>query len=58
MVVPASTVTRILFIVLLAVSAAGCDLVGGIFKAGIWVGAIVVILVIVLVVVVVGKFRR
>jgi len=58
MVAPASTLTRILFIVLLAVSAAGCELIGGIFKAGMWVGAIVVILIAVLLVVVVGKFRR
>jgi hypothetical protein len=32
--------------------------VGGIFKAGIWVGAIAVVLVVVLLVVVVGKFKR
>ena len=57
MVVPASNLTRILLIVLLAVSAAGCELIGGIFKAGIWVGAIGVILVVVLLVVAVGKFR-
>jgi hypothetical protein len=58
MVVPASNLTRILFIVLLAVSAAGCELIGGIFRAGVWVGAIVVVLIVVLLVVVVGKFRR
>jgi hypothetical protein len=49
---------RILLIVLLAVSAAGCELIGGIFKAGVWVGAIGVVLIVVLLVVVVGKFRR
>ena len=54
----ASVFTRILFIVLLAVSTAGCELIGGIFKAGIWVGAIGVVLIVVLLVVVVGKFRR
>jgi hypothetical protein len=48
---------RILFIVLLAVSAAGCELIGGIFKAGVWVGAIGVVLVVVLLVVVVGKMK-
>lgn len=58
MAVAASTLTRIMFIVLLAVSTAGCELIGGIFKAGIWVGAIGVILIVVLLVVVVGKFRR
>ena len=58
MVVPASSLARILVIVLLAVSAAGCELVGGIFKAGGWVGAIGIILIAVLLFVVVGKFRR
>lgn len=57
MVVPASNLARILFIVLLAVSAAGCELIGNIFQAGVWVGAIGLILVVVLVVVVVGKLR-
>ena len=54
---PASNLTRILFIVLLAVSAAGCELIGGIFKAGVWVGAIGVILVVVLIIVVVAKVK-
>ena len=57
MVVPASNLSRILLIVLLAVSAAGCELIGGIFKAGVWVGAIGVVLIVVLLVVVVGKFK-
>jgi hypothetical protein len=57
MVVAANNLTRILFIVLLAVSSAGCELIGGIFKAGVWVGAIGIILVVVLIVVVLGKFR-
>jgi hypothetical protein len=58
MVVSASHLSRILLIVLLAVSAAGCELIGGIFKAGVWVGAIGVLLVVVLLVVIVGKVRR
>ncbi|HEX7281133.1 MAG TPA: hypothetical protein VF239_03695 [Vicinamibacterales bacterium] len=58
MAVPVSHVTRILLIVLLAVSAAGCELVGGIFKAGIWVGAIGIILIVVLIMVVAGKMKR
>jgi hypothetical protein len=57
MVLAAGNLTRILLIVLLAVSAAGCELIGGIFKAGVWVGAIGIILIVVLVVVVVGKMR-
>lgn len=56
--VASSNVLRILLIVLLAVSAAGCELIGGIFKAGVWVGAIGVVLIVVLIVVVVGKMRR
>ena len=58
MVVPANNLTRILFIVLLAVSTAGCELIGGIFKAGVWVGAIGIILIVVLIMVVVGKMKR
>ena len=57
MAVPAPSLVRILTIVLLAVSAAGCELIGGIFKAGVWVGAIAVILVAVVVVWVVAKAR-
>ena len=57
MVMPAGSLARILFIVLLAVSAAGCELIGGIFKAGVWVGVIGVVLVLVLVAVVVGKMK-
>ena len=50
-------VMRVMLIVLLAMSAAACELIGGIFKAGVWVGAIGVILVVVLLVVVVAKAR-
>ena len=57
MVVPASSLMRVLLIVLLAVSVAGCEVIGGIFKAGIWVGAIAVVLVVVGVVWVVAKVR-
>ncbi len=57
MVMPAGNLTRVMFIVLLAMSAAGCELIGGIFKAGVWVGAIAVILVVVLLVVVVAKVK-
>ena len=57
MVMRATTLMRIMLIVLAAMSAAGCELIGGIFKAGVWVGAIGVILVVVLLVVAVGKFK-
>ena len=52
-----SSLTRIALLVFLGLSTAGCELVGGIFKAGIWVGAIGVILVVVLIVVGVSKMR-
>ena len=53
-----SSLTRIALLALLGVTAAGCGVVGGIFKGGVWVGAIGVILIVVLLVFVVGKFRR
>ena len=55
--VRSSTLSRIALLVILGMSAAGCEVVGGIFKAGLWVGALGVVLVVVLLVVVVGKFR-
>ena len=57
MAVPATSLMRIMIVVLLAVSAAGCELIGGIFKAGVWVGAIGVILVVVLIIWGVAKAR-
>ena len=57
MVLPFPSLMRILLIVLLAVTTAGCELIGGIFKAGVWVGAIAVILTVVVVVWVVAKVK-
>ena len=54
----ASVWSRIVALVLLGVPLAGCEVVGGIFKAGVWVGALAVIVVVVLLVFVVGKFKR
>lgn len=53
-----STLSRIALLIILGVSAAGCEVVGGIFKAGLWVGALGVIAVVVLLIVVVGKLKR
>jgi hypothetical protein len=36
----------------------GCEVIGGIFKAGVWVGVIVVVLILVLVGFVAAKMRR
>jgi hypothetical protein len=49
---------RLLLLLLLAVTASGCEIIGGIFKAGVWVGAIVVVLIVVLVLWIVGKARK
>ena len=57
MVLRVRSLLRIMLIVLLAVTAAGCELVGGIFKAGVWVGAIAVIVVAVAVFWAVAKVR-
>ncbi len=40
---------QLLLLVLVAIALPGCAVVGGIFKAGAWVGALAVILVIVIV---------
>ena len=53
-----STLSRIALLVMLGVSTAGCEVIGGIFKAGMWVGALGVIAVVVLIVVIVGKMKR
>jgi hypothetical protein len=53
-----SAASRLFLILLLAVAASGCDIIGGIFKAGVWVGALVVILVVVLVVWILRKVRK
>ena len=52
------SIARIAQLVLLGSTAAGCELIGGIYKAGVWVGALGVILIVVLLVVAVGKMRR
>ena len=53
-----SSLTRIALLVFLGVSVAGCEVIGGIFKAGFWVGVIAVVLIVVLLIFVVGKFKR
>jgi hypothetical protein len=42
-----SYLARVLPVVLLAVMAAGCEVVGGIFKAGFWVGIVLAALIVV-----------
>ena len=38
---------RLLLVVLLAISVAGCEIVGGIFKAGFWVGIIIAVVIVI-----------
>ena len=42
-----SYAARLLLIVLLAVTLAGCQVVGGIFKAGFWVGIVIAAVIVV-----------
>lgn len=45
-------------LLMLAVTAAGCAAVGGIFKAGLWVGLVIAVVVVVLVLVLVRSISR
>jgi hypothetical protein len=49
--------TGLLLLVFLAISGAGCAVITGIFKAGVWVGGLGVIAVLILVVFVVMKMK-
>jgi len=42
-----SVVARILFVLLFAVTLAGCSAIAGIFKAGFWVGIIIAVIIVV-----------
>ena len=54
----ASSSRLFLFLFLAAcVSASGCHVVGGIFKAGLWVGIIMAVIVVALVMFIVNKAR-
>jgi hypothetical protein len=48
---------RLLLIVILAMATAGCELVGDIFQAGMWVGILMVVLAIGVVMWLVAKVR-
>ena len=52
-----SLALRIYAVLVLAVLSAGCELVGDIFKAGMWVGIIMVVGIIALVMFAVGKLK-
>ena len=48
---------QLVFLVLVSMTLAGCELIGGIFKAGAWVGALAVILVVGMVAFIAMKIR-
>ena len=41
-----SMALRLSLLLLLALTTAGCEVVGGIFKAGVWVGVIIAVIVV------------
>ncbi len=53
-----SAVIQLALLILLAVSASGCEAIGTIFKAGLWTGVIVVVLAVVVIGFLVSKLRR
>ena len=40
------------------VSASGCEVIGGIFKAGMWTGIIVIVLIVALILYLVGRGKK
>ena len=50
-----SFLTRVVLVVLLAVTMAGCSAIAGIFKAGFWVGIIIAAIVVVIVFSLLGR---
>jgi hypothetical protein len=49
---------NILAVVIAALSLAGCEVISGIFKAGMWVGVLGVVAVVVLIGFVISRFRK
>jgi hypothetical protein len=54
---PTARAVRLLFLLLLSVPLAGCEVIGDIFQAGVWVGVILAALVVFAIVWVVSKAR-
>lgn len=46
------------FFVMLLTLLSGCEVIGGIFKAGVWSGIIIVVLIIALIIFVIGKMGK
>ena len=49
--------TCLALVLLLAAAASGCELAGGIFKAGMWVGILMVVVIFAVIAWIVGKAR-
>ena len=45
-------------LVVLALTAAGCDVIGGIFKAGLWIGVILVAAVVIGIILLMRLFKK
>ena len=45
-------------VTLLAVTLTGCDVIGGIFKAGMWTAVIIIVLVVLIIGWLISRFRR
>jgi hypothetical protein len=54
---PRALLSRLFLIVLLAMTLTGCEVVGGIFKAGMWVGIVMAVLIVALIMWIFGKAR-
>ena len=57
MMISKKNLSLLTLLTILAVSSAGCEVVGGIFKAGMWVGVIMVALILVVIFWIMGKMR-
>ncbi|HMJ45856.1 MAG TPA: hypothetical protein VK498_00905 [Ferruginibacter sp.] len=53
-----SFISSAFLLVLLSATLPGCEVIGGIFKAGVWVGVLVVVAIVGLVVWLIGKGRK
>lgn len=54
---PIARVARLLLVLVFVVPLAGCEVIGGIFKAGVWVGVILAALVVIGIMWIVSKSR-
>lgn len=45
-------------IVIMLITLQSCDLIGGIFEAGMWTGVIIIVLVVLLIIYIISRFRK